>query len=240
MSATDTVSPDVTSAPPPGRDVRTFQRRTAAIVLLVPATAVTIGRLFMTDDSDTRAALALIAADPSDQQKVAFLGFLAALTVVPAFLAMARLARRRRPLLATVALGVNLAAYLGGFTMFAIDNVYLAAADVPEAQRAGAAAVVDNMWSSGLAGVSTALFVLGHLTGAILMAFALRGSIPTVGWVALILSQPGHVVAFVVFQNVVADSLSWGLMAFAFALCAIAVWQTPNDEWDLPPAVVRA
>jgi hypothetical protein len=221
------------------RDVRTFQRWAAAVVLVVPATAVTIGRLFMTDDSDTRAALDLIAADPSRQEIVALLGFLSMLTVVPAFLAMARLARRRRPVLTMVALGVNLAAYLGGSIMFALDSLYLAGANVPADQRDGAAAVIDNMWSSGVAGISTALFVLGHIVGAFLMALALRGSIPTVGWIAMILSQPGHVIAFVVFQSVVADALSWALMAFAFALCAVAVLRTPNSEWDLPPAPRR-
>lgn len=110
---------------------------------------------------------------------------------------------------------------------------------MPADQPDGAAAVIDNMWSSGVAGISTALVVLGHIVGAILMALALRGSIPTVGWIAMILSQPGHVIAFVVFQSVVADALAWGLMAFAFALCAAAVLRTPNSEWDLPPAPRR-
>ena len=46
------------------RDVRRFQRIVAAVVLLVPATTVAIGRLVLTDDGDTRKALDLIAADP--------------------------------------------------------------------------------------------------------------------------------------------------------------------------------
>ena len=97
------------------RDVRRFQRIAAAVVLLVPATTVAIGRLVVTDDGDTRKALDLIAADPGRQFTFALLGFFAMLTVVPAFLAAARLARRRRPLLTMIALGVNLIAYLGGW-----------------------------------------------------------------------------------------------------------------------------
>ena len=87
------------------RDVRRFQRIVAAVILLVPGTAVAIGRLFVTDDSDTRRALDLIAADPGRQFTFALLGFFAMLTVVPAFLAAARLARRRRPVLTMIALG---------------------------------------------------------------------------------------------------------------------------------------
>ena len=96
------------------RDVRRFQRIAAATVLLVPATTVALGRLVLTDDSDARKALDLVAADPGRQFTLALLGFIAMLTMVPAFLAAARLARRRRPLLTMIALGVNLIAYLSG------------------------------------------------------------------------------------------------------------------------------
>src|SRR5688572_7658971 len=37
---------------------------------------------------------------------------------------------------------------------------------------------------------------VGQLLGAILMGLALRGSTPTVAWVAMILSQPVHILAF--------------------------------------------
>jgi hypothetical protein len=194
-----------------------------------------VGRLFVTDDGDTRQALDLIASDPSRQFTFALLGFTAMLTLVPAFLAAARLAKRRRPVLTMIALGVNLVAYLGGWALAAIDNMYLAGAMLPVEQRDGAAALIDAMWSDGLAGISTLLVVFGHVLGAILMGLALRGSIPAVGWVAMILSQPAHVLAFVVFPSPVVDALAWGLMALSFAICAVTVLRTPDDEWDLPP-----
>jgi hypothetical protein len=217
------------------RDVRRIRRIVAAVILLVPATTIAIGRLFVTDDGDTRKALDLIAADPSRQFTFALLGFLAMLTLVPAFLAAARLAKRRRPVLTMIALGVNLVAYLGGWALAAIDNMYLAGAMLPVEQRDGAAALIDAMWSDGLAGISTLLVVIGHVLGAILMGLALRGSIPIVGWIAMILSQPGHVFAFIVFPSPLMDALAWGLMALAFAICAVTVLRTPDDEWDLPP-----
>jgi hypothetical protein len=232
---TTIVSSASTHSTPQHPDVRRFQRIAAAVFLLVPATTVALGRLVVTDDSDTRKALDLIAADPRGHFTFALLGFLAMLTVVPAFLAAARLARRRRPLLTMIALGVNLVAYLGGWALAAIDNMYLAGGMLPVAQRDGGAALIDAMWSDGLAGISTLLMVIGHVLGAILMGLALRGSIATVGWVAMILSQPGHVFAFVVFPSPVMDALAWGLMALAFAICAVTVLRTPGDEWDLPP-----
>jgi hypothetical protein len=87
------------------RDVRSFLRYAAAIIMLVPATCIAIGRLFQTDDSDTRRTLDLIAANPDRQFTFALLGFIGLVTVVPAFLAAASLSRRRRPVLTTVASG---------------------------------------------------------------------------------------------------------------------------------------
>lgn len=217
------------------RDVRTFQRYAAAVILFVPATSVAIGRLFQTDDSDTRRALDLIAAHPDRQFTFALLGFIGILSVVPAFLAAARLSRRRRPVLTTVALAVNLVAYLGAFAMLAIDNLYLIGASLPPEQRDVGAIVIDKMWSTGIAGISTTLFVLGHFIGAILMGLALRGSIATIGWLAMLLTTPMHVLAFVVLQMPALDMAAWLLMTLAFICCAVKIVKTPNDEWDLPP-----
>ena len=56
------------------RDVRSFQRYAAAVILPIPPTAVAIGRLFQTDDTNTRQALDLIAANPDRQFTFALLG----------------------------------------------------------------------------------------------------------------------------------------------------------------------
>jgi hypothetical protein len=216
------------------RDLRRAERRVAAVVLLVPGIAAALSRLFTTDDSDARKALDLVAADPGRQFTLVLLGFIAMLTMVPAFLAAARLARRRRPLLTMIALGVNLVAYLSGWAVPALDTMYLAGSRLPIEQRDGAAALIDAMWSEGLAGTSAMIMVIGQLLGAILMGLALRGSIPAVGWIAMILSQPIHFLAFALNMFDPA-ALAWGLTALAFAFCAVTVLRTPDAEWDLPP-----
>jgi hypothetical protein len=128
MSVAEASKANINDETAPARrvgDIRSFQRYAAAVIMLVPATCVAIGRLFQTDDSDTRRTLDLIAANPDRQFTFALLGFIGLVTVVPAFLAAASLSRRRRPVLTTVALAVNLMAYLGAFAMGAIDNLYL-------------------------------------------------------------------------------------------------------------------
>jgi hypothetical protein len=217
------------------RDVRSFQRYAAAIILPIPPTCIAIGRLFQTDDSDTRRALDLIAANPDRQFTFALLGVISLACVIPAFLAAARLSRRRRPVLTTVALAMNLAGFVGAFGLFAIDNLYLIGASLPAEQRDVGAIVIDEMWSTGIPGFGANLFVLGHFLGTILMGLALRGSIPTVGWLAMLLTTPVHFLAFVFLQMPAVDMAAWLLMTLAFVYCAVKVVNTPNDEWDLPP-----
>jgi hypothetical protein len=124
---------------------------------------------------------------------------------------------------------------LGAWAMDAIDNLYLIGALLPPEQRDVGAIVIDKMWSTGLPGVSTMLFVLGHFIGTILMGLALRGSIATVGWVAMLLTTPVHFLAFVFLQLPALDIIAWLLMTLAFVCCAIKIIKMPNDEWDLPP-----
>ena len=66
------------------RDVRMFQRYAGAVIMLIPATTVALGRLFQTDDSDTRRSLDLIAANPDRQFTFALLGFIGLFCLVPA------------------------------------------------------------------------------------------------------------------------------------------------------------
>jgi hypothetical protein len=217
------------------RDVRTFQRYAAAVILPIPPTAVAIGRLFQTDDTNTRQTLDLIALNPDRQFTFALLGFISLLFVIPAFLAAGRLSRRRRPVLTTVALVVNLVGFIGGFALFAIDNLLLIGASLPAEQRDVGAIVIDEMWSAGIPGFGANLFVLGHFLGTILLGLALRGCIPTVGWLAMLLTTPVHFLAFVFLALPALDMAAWLLMTLAFVYCAVKIIKTPNDEWDLPP-----
>ena len=155
--------------------------------------------------------------------------------MIPAFLAAGRLCRRRRPVLTTVALAVNLMGFIGAFALFAIDNLYLIGASLPAEQRDVGAIVIDEMWSTGIPGFGTNLFVLGHFLGTILMGLALRGSIPTVGWLAMLLTTPVHFLAFVFLQMPAAGHGGLAADDAGLRLCAVKVVKTPNDEWDLPP-----
>jgi hypothetical protein len=219
------------------RDARTFRRVAAALLLPVPALAIAIGPLVSPTYAadDLGGVLDAIAAHPGAQRASTWLGTIALLTLVPAFLAAARLARRRRPVLATVAAGVNVAAYLGAALVPSAELLNEVAAR-PEFDRATTVPYLEAVASHGVSGLGIGLFVFGHILGAVLLGCALWRVVPRWACVALIVSQPLHFVSFVILQNRWLDAASWGLTALGLTVCAVAVLRTPDDAWDLAPA----
>lgn len=219
------------------RDVRRTRRLLAAALLPAPPLAVAVLRAIWPafSASDTAEALAQIATHPAAQEAVVWLGTVMALTMVPAVLAAARLARRRRPTLAMAAAGVNLLAYLGATPLYAGDLMTLVAAR-PEYDQAALVPYIDAVGAHPASGVGLGVFVLGHIIGMILLGAALWGIIPRWACVAIIVSQPLHFVAFVVLGSQPLDGLAWGLAAAGFVACSFAVLRTPDADWDLPPA----
>ena len=228
------------TAPRRPRDDRRIRRFAAAGVLVVPATCIAASGLVAPGygASSTAALLDAIAAEPGRRAVADALGALALLTLVSAFLAVSRLARRRRPLLAAAAAAANLIAHLGlGLAFGAFDGFLSVAAARPAIEQPVLIAYLEAVTTSGLFGLSTGLFVFGHLIGAVLAGLALRGTVPTWTWIAPALSPPLHLISSTVLQNRILDAAARGLAALALIVCPITVLRTSDDEWDLPPLV---
>ncbi|MGW6278455.1 hypothetical protein [Kribbella sp. NPDC055071] len=217
------------------RDVRTARRVAAAIVLPIPAFCIAFAQPPEYGAADTRAALDAIGAHLGAKHLAVWLGAVVMLTLVPAFLAAARLARQRRPLLAAAAALVNMAAYLGSGLGLAASDIYLETAAKPGFDRDVMARFLDAATSHGVFGLSIGLFVICHIIGAVLLGIALWGIIPRWASIVLIVSQPLHFVAFVILQNQVLDITSWALTGVGLTVCAAVVLRTSNDHWDLAP-----
>lgn len=229
------LDPAPTGLTRPPRDARRFRRYAGAALLPVPALAIaaSLGITPTYAIEDTASAIEAAAADPAAAAASNWLGLVAVLTLVPAFLVAVRLARRRRPVLAVVTASINTVAYLS--TAVIASDVALEVAGRDEFDPPSMAPFLEAVFTHPTAGVGVGLFVIGHIVGAVLLGVLLRGIIPTWACVALAVSQPLHFVAFVILQNRYVDVAAWGLTAVGLAVCAVAVLRTPDDEWDLAP-----
>ncbi len=80
-----------------------------------------------------------------------------------------------------------------------------------------------------------------HVIGTILLGIAMWRSRAVPAWAALItiVSQPLHFIAAVILASHALDLVAWGLNAVGFAVAAIVIVRTSDDEWDLPPAAAQ-
>ncbi len=187
---------------------------TAALMPIGPA-AVAVIRLIYPPD----AAAAL--ARPDTMEAVLWLGFVATFTLIPGAYAALGLLRGPTPRLHRWTGAFLLPGYLAMMTLGFFDTLWAAAPaaglTLAQVETLGAAAE-----SVGPGIITLLIFVLGHVVGTVLLGVAsLRGRLmPTVVAVALIVSQPLHLVAVVAAQPVL-DLVAWGLTAVGMGFLAV-------------------
>jgi uncharacterized membrane protein YdfJ with MMPL/SSD domain len=72
------------------------------------------------------------------------------------------------------------------------------------------------------------VWVIGHILGTVLLGVALWRTIPVWAALALIVSQPLHLVAAVIVPNHLLDGLAWLLTAVGFAVTAAVGVRAPR------------
>ncbi|GAA3220044.1 hypothetical protein ACFO1B_17655 [Dactylosporangium siamense] len=227
-----------TAAPPATatRDTRTARRVAAAVLLPLGPLSVAVlrGVLPYFHAADNRETVTQTAAHLGRQDTVLWLSVVALAALIPSALAAGRLAQRRAPVLALLGVGLLVPAFAALF-FFAGDPTIRAVAggavDTDTAVR-----VLDAQTALAPLGAAAFMFVAGHILGMVLLGAALwrAHAVPVWAAVAAIVSQPLHL-AFVLIGNQPLDAAAWGLTALGFAVAAVRVLRTPDDDWDLAP-----
>jgi hypothetical protein len=224
------------------RDIHSRSRPRAgldrkALAILVPigplAIAVLRGILpYNTTDSATVMA-ARVAAAQGTETIVIWLTFIALLTLIPGVIAVGMLARRHAPRLGTAGLVVSFAAFACLFWSSAAgaDNVALGAARIGM-HPGTTGALLTSIADIPPIGLGTAIFVIGHIAGLVLLAVALWRGRVVPAWAALLLgaSQILHFVFAVIAPVHALDSCAWALTAVGFAVAAIALIRQPAPD----------
>jgi hypothetical protein len=196
-----------------------------AVIVLGPL-SITILRAILpyhtADDSATIAAK--IAEHQTAQSAVLWLTLVAAVTLVPAVIAVGLLAVRHAPRLGTWGMALAVAGFSLLFGIATIDFTALAGAQ-SGAGRDATVQIMDELNTAPTLTVAVSVFVLGHIVGVILLGVALlRGrAIPAWAAWALIVSQPLHLVFAVIIPSNALDAVAWALTTVGFAAAAVTL-----------------
>jgi hypothetical protein len=203
-----------------------------ALLLPIGPLAIAVLRYVLPyDTTDSSADVARqVAAQQATQNAVVWLGFVAMLTLVPAVLVVAKVARQESPRLAAAGATLLVPGYLVLGWLVASDAAVLFAV-----RRGLPVDVAGEAYADLHPGmlVAGAIFVIGHVLGTVLLGCALlRGTtVPRWAAIAVIVSQPLHFVAAVVVPSHGLDLVAWGLNAIGFGAVALAVLRMTDDEW---------
>ncbi len=172
-------------------------------------------------DETGAAALALVAPHPDLFRATVVAGMIGSLLVVPAVLAILRVAHRSW--LAFVGGALMIAGYIGYFGVLLTNMMIIAMAE-----RGGPltdyAAVIDASQQDGSTAWVFGIFILGNLIGTLLLAIGLLRSkaVPAAAALLIMLWPPLHVIGLVVGSELF-EVTGAVLQSVGFAIIAVGV-----------------
>lgn len=215
-------------------DIRTLSRRFGAFCLFAGPVTVATGTLLESSSDSTAVQLQWTASHLAEARIGSLIG-LGTLFIVPAMLYLMRLARRHSPKLAVAGGAISFAAWLAGLAGVAsVSTVALYAAQQPD--RAAAITLLDKLSGDPTMGVLTAVFVLGHLIGMLLLGIALYRARAVPRWAAILVGISPILHAGAMALSAAVDAGTFYLLTIGMLGCAWRLLRVPNDEWDLAPA----
>jgi hypothetical protein len=207
-------------APPEAPATRLPTPVLVALAAIGPlAVAALRGVLPYDTGDDPVTAAAKIAAAPGAQDIVLWCAYLALITLPLGVLIVSRVAVLARPVLGRVAAVLGWLAFTSLPFLVATDQIPLAA---PTAglSPAAAGALTDAVGAHPTQVVAGTVFVVGHILATVLLGVALWRVVPRWAAVALIVSQPLHLLFAVAVTSHPLDAVSWALTAVGFAAAA--------------------
>jgi hypothetical protein len=234
---------DTSATPARVPDLRARRRWFAAVLMPIGPLAVAALRFLLPYNTTDSAAVAVakVAAHPGREKVVLWLTVVAFLTLVPGAYAAVKLASRRAPVLAAIAAFLLIPAYLALSGVALLDNVAMTTAShqvnqLHQVNDASIATIADLVNKLPTTTLLSAIFVAGHLSGSLVLAFALRKArvVPLGAALVLGVSQLVHFAA-AISGNHPLDLLGWSMTAIGMGFAAVALTRTPDNEWDLPP-----
>jgi hypothetical protein len=157
---------------------------------------------------------------------------LAGSLIMPFFmLGLYRLTVRRVPVLATVGSVIAVLGWLMTSFMVATDAVAYELA-----RHGGSPAIYNQFTKNAVIAIGTAVFLVGHEIGTLLLGAALWRSkvVPRLAAATVVAGPVLHLVAVAASIRGL-DILAFALLTTGGALTALQIVRTPDSDWDLAP-----
>lgn len=219
-----------------------FQR--SALVAVVTAGPLSIailrGILPYSTVDDTTEIATKIAQHQTAQTLTLWLSLIAMATLLPGVIAVGLLALRHARILGGWGLALAAAGFSQLWAIIAVDFAALSAADSGLGIPA-TVSLLDELSTHPVQLAATAMFILGHIIGTILLGVALLRSHAIPSWTAwaLIISQPFHLVFAVIIPNNALDAAAWTLTTIGFAAAALTLAKPGQSATQTPSADQR-
>lgn len=222
------------------RDMRTFWRIAAALVITLGPLGILVIRAIMpywTTDAPA-SVVAQSLAHGSTLDFMVWSGLFFAPALLLGVVAIAYVARRGSPALATIGGALTFVGWSMGATTVNMDYL-VSQLGASGFGQPSITAIGVALQDSTFAAVGGIIWLIGHIGGMVLIGIAL-GRAGIIKWwaaIALMVSQPFHFIAAVVIPSRLLDvTLGWGLTTVASFMVSLAVLRMGNGEWDLPPS----
>jgi hypothetical protein len=219
----------------PRHDVRGFWRTLLAVIAPMPMLAQGVFYLLSpaAGDASFQDTVAAFEAHPELLEPLKWLNAVFVVTLVPATVAAAWVARRGAPRLTTAGACIALTGFLAGIAL-------LGGVETPELvtvqhhlDPTAMSALRDALEGEPLLGIASLLFILGVVVGLGLLGGALKRSRAVPAWVAVAVMVGGVTHPFI--PTSVGQGIGLLVGAVGFAGVGAALVRMSNDEFDLPP-----
>jgi len=227
---------DRTETPPSGRprDRRGFWRILLAVVAPLPMLAK--GAFYVLSpvpgDASFDEAVASFEAHRGVLETMKWLDAVFVVTLIPATVAVAWVARRGAPRLTTAGAVIALAGFLAGLSLLGGVETPALVTVQHGLDHDAMAALDDAMHHEPLLGIASLLFIIGVVFGLGLLGGALRRSRSVPAWAAYAVMLGGATHPFI--PNSVGQGIGLLVAAAGCAGVSTALLRMPNDAFDLP------
>lgn len=212
-------------------DPDTGRRRTSGALLILGAVGVIAGFLFNPVVDTPAQRLHAATAQATQINLSCLIGTLGIVLLIPGLAGLSRALRFRARRLSTLGATITGAGFICLFVNFGVTAVVLELSKA-KVDRSAALALVDRMESHSLIfAVTTAIFILGHLLGPILLGIALARSryVPTWSALLLPLGAVGHFLSHAINSRPL-DVVAFVALGIGFAVAGLSMITTPVIE----------